>query len=57
MVETVAAGRRCVSVIVGLVADNDKLTFNPSILLLHGSTWTSGLFGGYKEKTDLWFRC
>jgi S-(hydroxymethyl)glutathione dehydrogenase/alcohol dehydrogenase len=27
--------------------------FNPRTLLLYGSTWTSGLFGGYKGKTDL----
>lgn len=41
-----------VSVILGLAADNDKVTFHPSTLL-YGRTWTSGLFGGYKGKTDL----
>ncbi|CAM6050712.1 unnamed protein product [Sphagnum compactum] len=41
-----------VSVILGLAADKDNVTFHPSTLL-YGRTWTSGLFGGYKGRTDL----
>jgi Zn-dependent alcohol dehydrogenase len=41
-----------VLVILGLVANNDKVTFNPSLLLC-GRTYTFELFGGYKRKTNL----
>jgi S-(hydroxymethyl)glutathione dehydrogenase/alcohol dehydrogenase len=41
-----------VAVILGLAADGDNVTFHPSTLL-YGRTWTSGLFGGYKGRTDL----
>jgi Zn-dependent alcohol dehydrogenase len=41
-----------VSIILGLATINDKVTFNPNILL-YGHTWTSRPFGGYKRKTNL----
>jgi len=41
-----------VSIILGLIANNDKVKFNPSILL-YGRTWTSGLFGRSKGKKDM----
>jgi len=41
-----------VSIILGLITDNDKVKFNPSILL-YGRTWTFGLFGRYKGKIDM----
>lgn len=49
-VEELQAGG--VAVILGLAADKDNVTFHPSTLL-YGRTWTSGLFGGYKGRTDL----
>jgi hypothetical protein len=50
MLEELQAGG--VAVILGLAADKDNVTFHPSTLL-YGRTWTSGLFGGYKGRTDL----
>ncbi|KAH9542968.1 hypothetical protein CY35_13G037400 [Sphagnum magellanicum] len=41
-----------VSVIVGLVPSTEKVSFHPEVLLF-GRTWTSGLFGGFKGRTDL----
>ncbi len=41
-----------VSVIVGLVPSTEKVSFHPEELLF-GRTWTSGLFGGFKGRTDL----
>jgi Zn-dependent alcohol dehydrogenase len=41
-----------VSVIVGLVPSTEKVSFHPEELLF-GRTWTSGLFGGFRGRTDL----
>lgn len=41
-----------VSIILGLIVDNDKVKFNPSTLM-DGRTWTFGLFGKYKGKIDM----
>ncbi|CAM6007068.1 unnamed protein product [Sphagnum balticum] len=41
-----------VSVILGLVESSQVVKFHPGVLLW-GRTWTSGLFGGYKGRTEL----
>jgi S-(hydroxymethyl)glutathione dehydrogenase/alcohol dehydrogenase len=41
-----------VAVILGLMDSTKRLSFHPS-KLLWGKTWTSGLFGGFKGRTDL----
>ncbi|KAG0569381.1 hypothetical protein KC19_6G086700 [Ceratodon purpureus] len=41
-----------VAVIIGLVDSRKLVSFHPSSLLL-GKSWTSGLFGGFKARTQL----
>jgi len=41
-----------VAVILGLMDSTKRLSFHPS-KLLWGKIWTSGLFGGFKGRSDL----
>jgi len=40
------------SVILGLVEATQRVSFHPGALLW-GRSWTSGLFGGYKARSEL----